>query len=43
VITPDELAHLADVLWTSLDEVAGELGDGGARVAPAAGEHEQSA
>jgi putrescine aminotransferase len=43
VITPNELAHLADVLWTSLDEVAGKLGDRRARVASAAGEHEQSA
>jgi putrescine aminotransferase len=43
VITSDELAHLADVLQASLDEVAEELGDRQAHVAPAAGEREQSA
>jgi putrescine aminotransferase len=27
VITAEEIAHLSEVLWTSLDEVAGELGE----------------
>jgi 4-aminobutyrate--pyruvate transaminase len=43
VIAPDELTHLADVLQTSLDEVAAELGAGHVPATQPDGDHEQTA
>jgi adenosylmethionine-8-amino-7-oxononanoate aminotransferase len=43
IVTPEELQHLADVLRTSLDEVADEVKTGQRLGAPGAGHHEQTA